>query len=408
MGWLPSCRTRWRSPRERERGRGTAGWIGLLVMGGRLLAGTETEGEAESDAVEDLLLDEGALAELLEMSVPSVWTTTGAVRVGGGYRDNVLLSSVNPVAAGLVSAGGDFLLSRLPTDGTEVSVMVSGDYSHFVDATAAEPEAIVLAQGEVKRDLGKRWLAGVRGQYVFLHQVFDVSATEADLTTVTARGHTVLLSPSLRKGWGQGWAVEGALDGSWQYFESPLDPYWEAVPTARFLREFGRRGELGLSYRLSQRWYDGRPPLAADGSELPGELEFTAHELELKGRWTWDEARRWSTQVRLGFVDNQDNGGGYFDYDRYSAGLQMRYRASSWSLRAEVRARWYDYAVQGSDGPGSDLRHKTDLGFNVRGDYRLGRKWTVYAEYDREMTRDTMPVSDYHANGVSLGVELEL
>ncbi|MCZ7640164.1 MAG: hypothetical protein M5U12_31395 [Verrucomicrobia bacterium] len=170
-----------------------------------------------------------------------------------------MLSSVHPVAAGLVSAGGDFLLNRLPTDGTEVAVMVSGDYSHFVDVTAAEPEAIVLAQGEVKRDLGRRWLAGVRGQYVFLHQVFDVSATEADLTTVTARGHTVLLSPSLRKGWGRG-AVEGALDGSWQYFESPLDPYWEVVPTARLLREFGRRAEVGLSYRLSQRWYDGRPP----------------------------------------------------------------------------------------------------------------------------------------------------
>lgn len=372
------------------------------------MAGTETAGEAEPEGVDDLPLDERALAELLEASVPAVWMTSGSVRVGGGYRDNVLLSSVNPLAAGLVSAGGDFVLSRLPIDGTEVTVMATGDYSYFVDAPAAEPEALLLLQGEVKRELGRRWTGGVRGQYVFLHQVFDVSATEADLTTVTARGHTVLVSPSARWARGDGWAVEGAVDGSWQYFESPLDPFWEVVPTVRVLREFGDGREVGLSYRLSQRWYEGRPPLAADGRELPGELEFTAHELELKGRWTWDEARRWSSQVRLGLLDNQDNGGGYFDYRRYSAGLQMRYRSAAWSVRAEVRARWYDYAVQAAAGPGSDLRHRTDVGFNVRGDYRVGRKWTVYAEYEREVTQDTLPVSDYHANRVSLGVEWEL
>ncbi|MCZ7640163.1 MAG: hypothetical protein M5U12_31390 [Verrucomicrobia bacterium] len=53
-------------------------------MSGRLWGGAEAAGQAEPEAAEDLLLDERALTELLEPSVPSVWTTSGAVRVGGG------------------------------------------------------------------------------------------------------------------------------------------------------------------------------------------------------------------------------------------------------------------------------------------------------------------------------------
>ena len=381
----------------------------LTWMLGICLAATHAGEPAPATPADPLLsLDDQALAQLLAESIPSVWTTGGSVRAGGGYRDNILLSSFNPVGAGFVTAGGDFMLNRPPTDGTEVAVFASADYTHFVDAPAAEPEAIALAQAEVKRELGRDWQAGLRAQYVFLHQVFDVSATEVDLSTVTARGHTAIVAPSLARALGHGWRLEASVEGSRQLFEAPLDNYWEAAPTVRVTRDFGPRGEAGFHYRFVRRWYDDRAPLDASGNDLPGTLEFDAHEIELRARIFWDAGKRWSTQARLGLLDNTDNGGGYFDYLRYGAGLQLKYRTDRWSLRAELRARWYDYAVQTATGPGSDPRDKTDVSLTARADYRLGRKWTVFAQYDHEANTDTLPDSNYDANGLLAGVELEL
>lgn len=367
-----------------------------------------TAAEPPRDLPQAPLTEEAFIAELQKMAMPSVWTTGGSLRAGGGYRDNVLLSSLNPVAAGFVAAGGDFMLNRLPTDGTEVSVFATGDYTYFVDEPAADPEALILAQGEVKRDLGRAWTAGLRGQYVFINQVFDVSATEADLTVVTARGHLISVGPSLARELGRGWTATAAVDGSRQIFDEPLDNYWEVIPAGTVVREFGRRAEAALTYRYDRRWYDDRPPLDADGASLPGKLQFESHEVELRPRVFLDAARRWSAQLRLGALVNRDNGGGYFDYVRYSAAVQLKYRTADWTVRAEVRWRGYDYDVQRASAADPELRTKTDFGFTLRGERRLARKWTVFAQYERESSDDTLPTSEYEANTVLAGLEREL
>lgn len=372
----------------------------------RLAAGAEDA--AVTVPTGDPALDERLLAELLDESMPSVWTPSGSVRVGGGYRDNVLLSSFSPVGAGFVTVGGDLLLHRAPTDGTEVSVLASGDYTLFIDEPAADPEGLALFQADVKRDLGRDWRTGFRGQYLFLNQVFDVSATEVDLSTVTARGHTATLGPSVSKGLGDLWTLEAAVEGVRQLFDEPLDDYWELVPAVRVRRELGARGEAGLVYRFLPRWYDSRPPLDAEGNALPGRLEFLAQEVELRPQIHWDAAKRWTTTLRLGALGNTDNGGGYFDYWRYGAGLQVRYRTERLTARIEVRGRWYDYQVQHSDGAGSPWRDKTDVAVTARLEYRPAGRWTVFAQYDTESTDDTVPDSSYEAATILAGVEWEL
>lgn len=387
-------------------GRFRTGCFRLLV--GLTTLATATAAEPTPVSPERPLTEEAFIAELQKLAMPSVWTTGGSLRAGGGYRDNVLLSSLNPVAAGFATAGGDFMLNRLPTDGTEVSVFVTGDYTHFVDEPAADPEALLLAQGEVKRDLGRAWTAGLRGQYVFINQVFDVSATEADLTTVTARGHLISAMPSLVRELGRGWTATVTVDGSRQIFDAPLDKYWEAIPAGTMVREFGRWAEAALTYRYDRRWYDDRPPLDGAGESLPGKLQFESHEVEFRPRFFLDAGRRWSTQLRLGVLVNRDNGGGYFDYLRYSAAVQLKYRTADWALRAEVRWRGYDYDVQRASETDPELRSKTDFGFTLRGERRLARKWTVFAQYERESSNDTLPRSEYEANTLLAGLEREL
>lgn len=368
---------------------------------------TALAGEGDQDTqVPDL--DERELAALMQDTVPSPWSTAGDVRAATGYRDNVQLSSVNPLGAPFLSGGGDFMLNRLPLDGTAVSVFASADYTHFLDAPQADPESLALARGEVKRDLGAGCTGGLAGQYVFMNQVFDVSATEAELSTVTAKGSTLTLTPSAAVNLGRNWKLETTLDGSRQLFSAPLDDYWELGPSLKFAKTFVAGSDCWLGYRFTRRWYDDRAPLDADGLAMPGLLEFDLHELEFRSKFAWDAKRRWTSQLRFGLRWTEDNGGGYFDNLRPLVGVRVGYRAERWQVWAEVRGYWYDYPTQRSDGPDSALRRKTDLNVTARGEYRLLKKLVAFAQYDRESAFDNAPSADYDANTVTAGVELEL
>ncbi len=368
---------------------------------------TGLAGETESVGA-DPDLDEKALAALIEGAVPSPWSAAGDLRAGTGYRSNVQLSSVNPVAAAFLSGGGDFMLNRIPLDGTGVSILASADYTHFLGAPQVDPESLALARAELKRDLGAGWTAGLAGQYVFMNQVFDVSATEAELSTATAKGSTLTLTPSAAVSLGRNWKLESVLDGSRQLFSAPLDNYWELGPNVKLAKALAAGRDCSLSYRFTRRWYEDRAPLDADGSELPGDLEFDLHELEVRTKIAWDARRRWYSQLRLGLRWTEDNGGGYFDNLRPVLGVRAGYGVERWKVWAEFRGYWYDYPIQRSDGPDSALRRKTDLDVTVRGEYRLWKRLTAFAQYDRESAFDNAPSADYDAHTVAAGVELEL
>jgi hypothetical protein len=397
----------------------TQRWRGWICTAGVGLA-TTTPAESVADPAgsdPNLGLDPGIatseedqlLAEALEATaMPAFWSTSGAVRAVAGYRDNVLLSPFNAVAAPFVGLGADFIASRLPTDGTEVTLLASGEYTVFLDAPEAEPEALVLAQAGVTRELDNRWTCGLTGEYVFLHQVFDVSVTEAALSTVTARGNTFTLTPTGALDFGGGWGISMESDGTRQLFTEPLDDYWEVRPSVAFKKVCGSGAELALVYTFGYRWYDTRAPLDAEGGALPGLLEFAAHEVELRSTIFWDTPRHWQTQLRLGWLENDDNGGGYFDFTRLAAAARVQYRAGRWTVRVDGKVRWYSYPIQRTEGPDSSLRARTDLAGSVRCEFKASRKLRLFVQYERDASEDNTPDASYDANGLTAGVELDL
>ena len=243
---------------------------------------------------------------------------------------------------------------------------------------------------------------------MFLHQVFDVSVTEAELSTVTARGNTFTLTPSGSLDLGHGWGVGAEADGMRQLFTEPLDDYWELKPSVAITKAYAGGGEFALAYTFGGRWFDTRTPLDANGDPLPGRLEFAAHEIELRSKQFWDAARRWRTQFRLGWLENDDNGGGYFDFTRLAAGAQVQYQAGPWTFRADGRLRWYTYPVQRTEGPDSSLRRRTDLAALGRVEFKASRKLRLFAQYERDVSEDNTPDASYAANGLTAGVELDL
>ncbi len=56
-------------------------------------------------------------------------------------------------------------------------------------------------------------------------------------------------------------------------------------------------------------------------------------------RHNWDGAGHWQTTTRLTYCNNDDNGQGNFDFDRYQAVQSARYQQKTWEIRGQVRRK---------------------------------------------------------------------
>jgi len=358
----------------------------------------------------------------------SAWSSSASARAGAGYKDNVLLSGVQPEGSPFTASALDFFVMRLPYDGTECSVLLTAEHRHYFAVSEANEELTVLANGQVRKVTDSGWALGGTAYYFFMNQVFDASVTEGEGGAdeeidpiLLARGHTFGLRP-----------VAGRLLGrlSWLDLEFPVSrqlydrnpeddlvlyDYWEYGPRLLWRHEYGNRSEFNLSYGINWRPYDDRPQVDEEGWEEPGtNLGFRWQRAEAQWRQVWDRKRRWRTTTRLGLDVNADNGSGYYDYHKYFVSEEVRFRPLGWEVRLQGGVNWYQYAVQTAvsgeaalTAATAEKRRKTLLIASVRLERQLASRWKVIAEYEYEQSLSNEDFDQYRVNTASAGIEFE-
>lgn len=336
----------------------------------------------------------------------SPWDISYELRVGSGYKDNVLLDNVASENSAFVRGGLDVNIVRLPFDGTQVMLLFSGEQTRFAEATGVDQESLLLTVAQIKKYWGEAWVAGVTAQHYYQDQVFDASTTEASRTTLRAKGHTLALRPSLRRNLGHDFWLEGELALERSLFSGLLDSFWAGGPKAAWGRNYGHRSEVALSHEFNRRSYDQRQALDATGvAALRGNgLTFEQHEVALENRHCWDAARRWRSATRLGFSANQDNGGGFFDYRRFQCSEQLRFTTRAWDLRAKARFSYYDYSTQTVSAGDPATRRKTILALEVRAERTLAKHWKVHGTWEHERSLSNLALDEYRVNTLAAGV----
>jgi hypothetical protein len=351
---------------------------------------------------EDLPWDDGSEFKI------KAWEATYSVRGLGGYKDNVLLSGVRPEGSGFAVLGADVFLMRLPIDGPEVSVLLSAEDRHYFEVAEANEEATVVANASVKQRLGEGWLASVQGQYFFMNQVFDASLTEVDVGVVVARGHGLSGRPGVSRSLGYGTWLDFEYPFTRQYFDTPLDNYWEGAARLALRHGFGVRSEVGVSYENGWRAYDTRERVTAEGvAEAGTRLGYEVQRAEASWRQHWDARKRWRTVLRLGLESNKDDGSGYFDYQRCYVSGQVRFQGWGWEAQVQASYGDYGYAVQTVGDGDNSLRSKGLYGFGARVARGLGHGFKGYAEYEFERSVSNRAIDEYQVSTVSGGIEWE-
>lgn len=414
-GLLIGLRARRERPRRRGSRYGVFGvWLGLWVLAG---AGPIAGWNAQ--AAPDRVGDEGAEATTGTGSLPemddgdlggvSLWDHSVSLRSWAGYRDNPQLSAVNPVGSAFLAGGGEIMAFRLPIDGWEASFYGLFEHLGYFES-GLSPETTGVMDARVKRVWGDGWIWGAALEYYFLKQVFDASELVGVRVVIPTEGHTLAFRPLFGREIGKVWRWELEPEVSRQWLAEPLDSFLDTGARLQWIRKIGGGlgSEVGVSYRFRNRAFDERPPRNEAGDALPGTLAYRQHEWESVWKATWDARRRWRTTLRGGYLLSHDNEGGYFDYERFQISGQVRYSSDRWEVRAEARTRWYMYAAQRAYEPDGPRRRRVDVSFQIRGDWKISRRWRVFVQFEDEMSDENMVAVDYRATGLSGGMEFEL
>jgi hypothetical protein len=187
-----------------------------------------------------------------------------------------------------------------------------------------------------------------------------------------------------------------------------LDDYWQGGAKLLAGRQFGHGSEVTISYEYHQLHYDTRFAVDDGAASIPGRiLEEGQQEGELSLKYYWDKARHWRSWTRLGLQENRDNGGGFFDYRRYSAAEQLTFKEGRWEIQAGVRWRDYNYQVQRVEPGSSERRRLTLIGSTLRVQASVGKSWKVFSELEHEWSISRQLLDDYQVNTVSAGIDFE-
>lgn len=340
---------------------------------------------------------------------PSPWDTSLNVRAGFGYKDNVALSPTNRDQSSFVLSAVDLAVFRLPFDGKQFTLFVSGEDIRFLETRDIKYEQYLAAVAEFKTDFSPNWNASTLFQYIYQHQIFDVSTFEETIGPVLVQGHRLALWPAtLRRNFNKGVWLQAEPRLARQFFKQPLDDYWEPGGKISFGRDYGFRSTISLGYEIKQLIFDTRERVARDGTPIAGDLEYTQHDAELLLRHNWDSKRRWRTTTRLSFQANADNGSGFYDYDRYQVSQQAGYYSPAWELKASAKASYYDFAIQPATRSDDAPREKTLLTFSLRADRKFLKRLKVFAELEHERSLSNRPGDEYRVNKVLGGIDFEL
>lgn len=339
----------------------------------------------------------------------SLWDVSVNLRAAAGYKDNVMLSRFGAEASPVFMSGADLLVFRVPTGGAELSFMFSGDDTRFVSAQGADKEQTFFALAELKRQCANGWGGGFGLQYFYMDQVLDASTLDYGAGSIQARGHGLVLDPSVRRKLSAADTLELEFPINRFYYAWPLDDYWEGGPKLALKHGYGWRSEIGVSYEVARRPYDNRWQANAAGVLLPDTgLEFLLQRAEAAWRHHWDANRRWRSTAKLGVEINEDNGSGYFDYKRYFVSQQLRFRAGGWELRAQGSLRFYDYALQTVSATDPAKRNKMLVIAGFRAERSLAKKLKLFAEFEHESSLANVTYDAYRVNLVYAGVDWEL
>jgi hypothetical protein len=369
-------------------------------MAATLVALSGIAARAQTDAEVSALIAEALL-------LPD-WFNVFTVTTGAGYKDNIFLAHDDPQARPFVSFVGEFLSFRPAPVGPRMSFFSHAEAHHFFGGGLSHQEYTAFSQGQVEHAFTDTLTVSVLGQYYYQDQVLDVSVSETNRVPSPVRGHTLGLRPAARLDLPRRLWLELEAPLARQFFEEPLDDYYEAGFKLTLGWKYYHDSQLSLACEPLWRPYDTDPARTATGAAITNSHRFSFQQnARLKWAHNWDEEKHWRTVAILGGRMNNENGEGFSDYTRWLVSGRLEYRAHGWDIFAEGRFSSYHYQVQSVSPTNPAHRERSEWAATLQIERQLSDKIALVGTFDHETTDSNDPLETYSVNTVSLALRWE-
>jgi hypothetical protein len=295
------------------------------------------------------------------------------------------------------------VIFRLPTSGWLFNLLASADYTRYFKGGSVDAEDAIAA-AQLTRDYGDQWSSGFGVNYMYQHQVLDLSSLATNGVGEVV-GHTFTLRWFERKEFTSSW-VELDVNGTRQLLAAPLDGFTQFGPKLVFGLRFGTNSDLTLSYQYNHLLFDSREQVTTQGASIAGtSLGFDNQVVEAAWHRDWGAKKRWRSWLTAGFEVNQDNGSGYFDYRLYRVTPKMEYRSGKWAVSAQCRFGYYEYPVETVSPASSSLLDRIYATLGLRAERQISKAIKVFADYTFDGSFSNEPSLTYKADTFSAGLE---
>lgn len=373
---------------------------------------SDEEDEEDEDLVWDESLEEGGSMDLLSILMEDEEDASGKgffdlsessfmIGTSAGRRDNVLFAADNLAEdRGLFGVNAEYLYWGLNYGGHRMTVYTFFDHIGFLGEGQADKEQVGVASFSYELPVVNEHKAFIDLSYLYQDQVFDVSTSEANLVTIQAQGHRFSGSGGWKKKFGDAWRAELGMNGERQEFVQPLDDYWQLGPEGYIEWRDGDRHRIRWTNEMAYRDYDTRTETITG---IP--LRFRRFESELEWRMDFGEDRQWRTSLAASYRRNEDNGGGFFDYHRYTLEPSIEYEADGWFMEFGYTWRNYRYDLQFF---GTELIARDDSIVFFRIERDFNKSWRWFAELETQVTESVDPRDEYEVFSVQSGIQFRL
>ena len=333
------------------------------------------------------------------------WSTSVAAEASFGYKDNLLLSAVEPEKSPFVRAGVEAFVWHLPRGRTDYSGIINAEHTRFLSGDALDDETTAFAQLQWRYGIGEVFRFAYNLQGYYLDEVTDVSDTDVQRVVADQKiaggstGPTIRWSP---RPWG--W-LEVQAFGKRDTFEGGFYNSKIGEGTARIGWAPGARVELSVGVTARRRRFDHRQQYKLSGLPVDDSLLVIAErEREARLDLKWDEAARWRTSTRASLLDYRDNGPGYFNYEQKKVTQSLEWRGERWRVSLEALAKRRDYEHQtvgfGLEPP---PRVIDDYSATVRVERKVSEQWSAFCSFRWERSRSNEAIASYRVNEGLLG-----
>ncbi|MDO8544936.1 MAG: hypothetical protein Q7S40_31215 [Opitutaceae bacterium] len=346
------------------------------------------------------------------LAAQPTWSTSAAMQVGAGYKDNLLLSAAGAEGSEFLRYAMELFLWRLPRGRTDFSAFLNAEQTRYLSARTIDDEAQAFAQLEWRYRAGKTVKIAIGAQGYYLDQVFDVSDTEIRRIVAELKVRGATFGPKVRWSFRPNWWLEAQAIAKREKYEDGENDSRLGQGALR-LGWTGRRVEISAGGEQNRRRFDRRVQYSFGGRPIDDTLLIVRERSgDVRFSVTWDTAGNWSTATRLSTLDYDDNGPGefgdegpgFFNYRERKAVQEVKWSAGPWIVAVEGLAKRIDFRVQTVGfGISPPARIKDEYGAKLRVERKLSDRWLAYFEYGWERSRSNDPLASYRVNEGLLG-----